>query len=53
MPHATCQRTTCVHTRAPVCLQIMLKGFNYIGGIPEHLIRRAHLDVSEWVGKLA
>lgn len=26
--------------------QIMLKGFNYVGGMPEHLIKRAHLDVS-------
>lgn len=26
--------------------QIMLKGFSYVGGIPEHLIKRAHLDVS-------
>jgi hypothetical protein len=26
--------------------QIMLKGFMYVGGIPEHVIKRAHLDVS-------
>lgn len=26
--------------------QIMLKGFNFVGGIPEHIIKRAHLDVS-------
>jgi hypothetical protein len=25
--------------------QIMLKGFNFVGGMPEHLIKRAHLDV--------
>ncbi len=26
--------------------QIMLKGFNFVGGLPEHLVKRAHLDVS-------
>jgi chloride channel 7 len=26
--------------------QIMLKAFSFVGGIPEHLIKRAHLDVS-------
>lgn len=26
--------------------QIMLKGFAFIGGIPEHIVKRAHLDVS-------
>jgi hypothetical protein len=25
--------------------QIMLKGFNFIGGIPEHIVNRAHLEV--------
>lgn len=28
--------------------QIMLKGFSYVGGIPEHLIKRAHLDVRDF-----
>lgn len=29
--------------------QIMLKAFSFVGGIPEHLIKRAHLDVSVWL----
>jgi hypothetical protein len=31
----------------------MLKGFTYVGGIPEHLIKRAHLDVSATVPSAA
>lgn len=30
--------------------QIMLKGFNFIGGIPEHVVKRAHLDVRACAG---
>lgn len=31
--------------------QIMLKGFNFIGGIPEHIVNRAHLEVGALPGR--
>eukprot|EP00879_Flechtneria_rotunda_P030328 GHRR01032951.1.p1 GENE.GHRR01032951.1~~GHRR01032951.1.p1 ORF type:complete len:322 (+),score=104.07 GHRR01032951.1:936-1901(+) len=31
--------------------QIMLKGFSFIGGIPEHLIKQAHLDAEDIMSK--
>uniref|UniRef100_A0A383VTF4 Chloride channel protein n=1 Tax=Tetradesmus obliquus TaxID=3088 RepID=A0A383VTF4_TETOB len=31
--------------------QIMLKGFNFIGGIPEHIVNRAHLEAEDVMSK--
>lgn len=47
-----------VCSRASVCRfnysvfdhQIMLKGFPFIGGQPEHVVKQAHLDVSACMG---
>jgi hypothetical protein len=44
----TCQCVTpcCLLLRSVFDHQIMLKGFNFVGGIPEHIVNRAHLEVS-------
>lgn len=30
--------------------QITLKGLNFIGGLPEHIIKKAHLDAADVMG---
>lgn len=41
---------THTHTRTPRSIfdhQITLKGLNFIGGLPEHIIKKAHLEAAE------